>query len=41
MFNFVTLAKTSGVMNPVLKNKKIYFPSSKVYHKNYTEYMSH
>ena len=35
---FVTLTKTSGVMDPVFSNKKnIYFPSTKVYHKNYTE----
>jgi len=34
---FVTLTKTSGVLNPVFKNKKIYFPSTKVYHKHYTE----
>jgi len=32
---FLTLTISSGVMNPVFK--KVYFPSTKVYHKNYTE----
>jgi len=35
---FVTLSISLGVMKPVFKNKKnIYFPSTKVYHKHYTE----
>jgi len=34
---FVTLTKTTGVNDPVFKNKKIYFPSTKVYHKDYAE----
>jgi len=28
---------SSGVLDPVIKNKKLYFPSTAVYHKNYTE----
>jgi len=27
----------SGVPDPVFKNKKIYFPITEFYHKNYTE----
>jgi len=27
----------SGLQDPVFKNKKIYSPSTEVYHKNYTE----
>ena len=37
---FVTLILTSGVPGPVFKNKKIYFPSTAVHHKNYTENIS-
>jgi len=36
-FGFVTLTITSGVHDPVFKNKKIYFSSTEVYHNNYTE----
>jgi len=34
---FVTLTITSGVLYQVFKNKKINFPATKVYDKNYTE----
>jgi len=34
---FVTFMLPPGVPDPVFKNKKIYFPSTEVYHKNYTE----
>jgi len=37
---FVTLTISLGLMNPVFKNKKIYFPSTAVYHKNNTENIS-
>jgi len=37
---FVTLILTSGLPDPVFKNKKIYFPSTEAYHKNYTENQS-
>jgi len=37
---FVTLIIMSGVSDPVFKNKKMYFPSTAVYHKNYTENIS-
>jgi len=37
---FVTLILTSGLPDPVFKNKKIPFPSTAVYHKNYTENIS-
>jgi len=33
---FVTQTTTPGAHDPILKIK-IYFPSTKVYHKNYTE----
>ena len=38
---FVTLILSPGLSDPVFKNKKIPFPSTAVYHKNYTENMSH
>jgi len=37
---FVTLILTSGLPDPVFKNKKMYFPSTKVYDKNCTENIS-
>jgi len=37
---FFTLIITSGVSDPVFKNKKMYFPSVAVYYKNYTENVS-
>ena len=37
---FVTLMISSGLPDPVFKNKKIPFPSTAVYHKNYTENIS-
>jgi len=39
-FFFVTLIQSSGLPDPVFKNKKIPFPSTAVYHKNYTENMN-
>jgi len=39
-FCFVTLILSSGLPDPVFKNKKIPFPSIAVYHKNYTENIS-
>jgi len=37
---FVTLILSPGLLDPVLKIKKIPFPSTAVYHKNYTENIS-
>ena len=39
-FCFVTLILSSGLPDPVFKNKKIPFPSTAVHHKNYTENIS-
>ena len=36
----VTLMLSSGLPGPVFKNKKIPFPSTAIYHKNYTENIS-
>ena len=37
---FVTLMLSSGLPDPFFKNKNIPFPSTAVYHKNYTENIS-
>jgi len=37
---FVMLILTSGVPDPVFKNKKIYFPSAEAYYKHYSENIS-
>ena len=39
-FLFVTLILSSGLLDPFFNNKKIPFPSTAVYHKNYTENIS-